>query len=113
MRAFQVKVNLALLFITACALHRPISEIEADPARYSDKSTTIEGKVTQSYGVWKYGVYQLEDSSGSIWVIASRPTPANGSRIAVKGRARSAFNLPFIKFTGTVFQEEDRKTRGF
>jgi len=67
--------------------------------------------VTRSYGVWKYGAFELQDETGSIWVVANRMTPAKGSRVEVKGKARTAFNLPFINFTGTVLQEESRKTR--
>ena|SRR2546426_12647947 len=103
---------LVALVAVGCAVHRHISEIKADPGRYTDRSAVIEGTVVRSYGVWKYGAYELEDSTGSIWVIASRTTPGKGSHVQVKGKARTAFNLPFINFVGTAFQEEERKTRG-
>lgn len=113
MKRFMPTAGLALLLVvSACAVRRPISEIRADPDRYRDKSTRIGGTVTRSYGVWRYGAYELEDASGTIWVIARRGAPAEGSRVEVQGRARSAFTLPFINFTGTVFQEEDRKSIG-
>ncbi len=107
-----VAALLAAAVASGCAAHRHISEIKADPGRFTDHSAVIEGTVSRSYGVWKYGAYELEDSTGSIWVIASRSTPAKGSHVQVKGKARTAFNLPFINFTGTAFQEEERKTRG-
>ncbi|HEV8131258.1 MAG TPA: hypothetical protein VGQ81_08390 [Acidobacteriota bacterium] len=103
---------VVLLLVSGCATHKHISQIKADPGRYVDHSAIIEGTVKRSYGVWKYGAYELEDSTGSIWVIADRPTPAKGSHVRVTGRARTAFNLPFINFTGTAFQEEGRKTSG-
>lgn len=112
MKHFARCAGLALLLLaSACSVRKPISEIKADPARYADRGTTIVGTVSRSYGVWKYGAYELQDSSGNIWVIARRSTPSPGSKVAVKGRAVSAFNLPFINFTGTVFREEERKTR--
>ena len=100
---------LLLLLAAGCAARRPVSEIQADPARYAEKPVTIAGTVTRSYGVWKWGTYELEDASGRIWVISRRANPARGSRIEVRGRSVSAFNLPFLNFTGTVFQEENRK----
>ncbi|HEY2932840.1 MAG TPA: hypothetical protein VGK99_13940 [Acidobacteriota bacterium] len=112
MRQIMLAATLMVALLgSACSVHRHISEIKADPGRYVDRSTVVKGTVTRSYGVWKYGAFELQDETGSMWVIASRMTPAKGSRVEVKGKARTAFNLPFINFTGTVLQEESRKTR--
>jgi hypothetical protein len=114
MRKFQSGAAiLVLLFLAGCGAVRrqSIADIHADPGRYTSGSNTISGTVVRSYGLWKWGAFELDDSTGRIWVIARNSTPAEGSRVEVHGHALSAFNLPFIRFTGTVFQEDSRRAR--
>ena len=113
-KRFQTSAALLSVFLLAgCGAIRrqSISDIYADPGRYTSRSATLEGTVVRSYGLWKWGAFELDDSTGRIWVISDNTTPSQGSRVQVHGRALSAFNLPFINFTGTVFQEESRKAR--
>ena len=68
-----------------------INKVNGDPSRYYDKKVTIEGTVTDSYGVLGEGAYELDDGTGRIWVIAERAVPARGSRVEAKGRIITGF----------------------
>jgi len=86
-----------LIFVIACATAQTtlakttINKINGDPSRYYDKKVTIEGTVTDSYGVLGEGAYELDDGTGRIWVIAERAVPARGSRVETKGRIITGF----------------------
>jgi hypothetical protein len=88
---------LILGFVLACAAapvalaKTSINKINGDPGRYYDKKVTIEGTVTDSYGVLGEGAYELDDGTGRIWVIAERAVPARGSRVEAKGRVITGF----------------------
>jgi hypothetical protein len=68
-----------------------INKINADPGRYYDKKVSIEGTVTDSYGVLGQGAYEVDDGTGRIWVIAERAVPARGSRVEAKGHVITGF----------------------
>lgn len=86
-----------LVFVIACATAQTtlakttINKINGDPSRYYDKKVTIEGTVTDSYGVLGEGAYELDDGTGRIWIIAERAVPARGSRVEAKGRIITGF----------------------
>jgi hypothetical protein len=86
-----------LVFVVACATapaalaKTTINKINGDPSRYYDKKVTIEGVVTDSYGVLGEGAYEIDDGTGRIWVIAERAVPARGSRVETKGRIITGF----------------------
>jgi hypothetical protein len=88
---------LIFAFVIACATAQPalakttINKINGDPSRYYDKKVTIEGTVTDSYGVLGEGAYELDDGTGRIWVIAERAVPARGSRVEAKGHIITGF----------------------
>ena len=95
MRSFIKTVIFGLLL--ACALapaasaKTSINKINADPGRYYNKKVSIEGTVTDSYGVLGQGAYELDDGTGRIWVIAERAVPARGSRVEAKGHVITGF----------------------
>ena len=68
-----------------------INKINADPGKYYNKKVSIEGTVTDSYGVLGQGAYELDDGTGRIWVIAERAVPARGSRVEAKGHVITGF----------------------
>jgi hypothetical protein len=88
---------LILVFVITCAAapaalaKTTINKINGDPSRYYDKKVSIEGTVTDSYGVLGEGAYELDDGTGRIWVIAERAVPARGSRVEAKGRIITGF----------------------
>lgn len=68
-----------------------INKINADPGRYYNKKVTVEGTVTDSYGVLGQGAYEIDDGTGRIWVLAERAVPARGAHVEAKGHVITGF----------------------
>jgi hypothetical protein len=89
--------SLIFVLLFACALassasaKTSINKINADPGRYYNKKVTIEGTVTDSYGVLGQGAYELDDGTGRIWVLAERAVPARGAHVEAKGHVITGF----------------------
>ncbi len=98
------------IFLTACPNRESISKINADPGRYRNKDVAIAGNVTDSYGVLGTGAYEIDDGTGTIWVITRRGVPARGSQVGAKGRINTGFSFGGRSF-GTVMEESERKAR--
>jgi hypothetical protein len=82
---------MATAFVSGCALGtRNIAEIQSHPGRYYDRSVSIEGTVTSSFGGPFIPVqfYKVDDGTGEITVVANDPrgVPRSGARVRVKGR---------------------------
>ena len=90
-RLALVALSAALVGSAACATS--INSVLADPSRYRDREVKVSGRVADSYSVADRGFYQLQDSSGQLWVVSGRGVPRTGARVSVKGRIRDAFNL--------------------
>jgi hypothetical protein len=89
--------GLALLVVasvvsTACGA-RTINHVLADPARYRDREVKLSGSVTDSYSFVGQGAYQLDDTTGKLWIVSNRGVPRRGARVTVKGTVREGFNL--------------------
>jgi hypothetical protein len=110
-RAVQLIIVSCLGFVlVACEQHK-IGDITADPGRFRDKEVAVTGRVVQSFGVLGKGIYQIEDSTGNLWVMSeARGVPSKGAFVGVKGRI-----TPTVTFMGrnyaTVMRESDRRAR--
>lgn len=102
-----VTVSLFALFLVACDLDT-IQEVKDDPYRYENETARIGGRVTQQMSVLNYGIYEVEDATGTIFVVSQRGVPSRGARVEIKGNTVNAFSLAGIDY-GTVLMEEDRK----
>lgn len=98
---------LPLLLFVACSLNT-IAEVQADPHRFENKDARLGGVVVQSYGVLNYGLYEIEDRTGKMFVVSERGVPSQGARVEVKGKAVTAFSLAGVNY-GTVLMETSRK----
>jgi len=93
MRRFLALLTTAALVIgsTACAasVHH-ISDLQHNPARYQDRSVTVHGVVTSSWGVplLPFRFYRVSDDSGEVTVLSKGGSrvPVTGARVSVKGR---------------------------
>lgn len=103
---------VATLCLTACPNRESISKINTNPGRYSDKEVAIAGRVTDSYGFLGTGAYELDDGTGTMWVVTRRggSVPSRGSQVGVKGRVRTGFSFGGRSF-GTVLEESDRRVK--
>lgn len=83
-------VLVALAAMAACATR--INKVLVDPSRYRNQDVTISGTVVESFSVVDRGVYRVEDSSGTLWVVSDQGVPRVGARVKVTGTIREGFN---------------------
>src|SRR4026209_1031478 len=76
--------------LSGCALHSPsIADLKYNPARYQNKTVSINGVVTSSWGVplVPFKLYKMDDGTGEMTVVAhDGRTPSKGTCVRVKGR---------------------------
>lgn len=87
------RLSVALGFavgLSACALHSPsVAELKFNPGRYQNKTVSINGVVTSSWGVplVPFKLYKVDDGTGELTVVSQDGrTPSKGARVRVKGR---------------------------
>ena len=109
---FTILASLALCVLTTdgCKKATPIREVLDNAAGYDGKLVRVAGKVENAAGALGYGVYQINDGTGSITVVTkSHGAPAKGAEVGVEGTFHSAFTI------GTdvvaVIEETNRYTR--
>lgn len=89
-----VAVALVASLTTACASvpGRPaIQQVQSQPGRFHDRTVTVTGTVTTSWGVPVVGfnVFRLTDGTGEITVVSTdRRVPGRGARVEVKGKVQ-------------------------
>ena len=109
-------VSILALLLVACE-KKTINEIRADPHRYADREVGIEGNVVRSYSVLGRGAYEVDDGTGKLWVVSDKGVPRTGTRVAVKGKIKDAFDLgsivklPEVVSSGMVMIESEHKAR--
>jgi hypothetical protein len=109
MKRISLLIVPAALLLTGCGSTR-IGRIIADPARYQNRNVTVEGRVTNVVGAFVAGVYEVEDSSGKIYVLSSRGVPTKGARVKVEGNVTPGVNVMGRSF-GTTIRESNHKVR--
>lgn len=87
-----------------------IGRILADPARYQNRNVSVEGTVTSSVGAFVAGLYEVQDSTGKIYVLSSRGVPSKGARVKVSGNVTPGLSL-MGKSWGTTIRERDHKVK--
>jgi hypothetical protein len=106
---------LSAFVVTGCAARGVrVAELKGEPGRYADKSVSVTGVVTSSWGLplVPFQLYNVDDGSGSITVLAKsdRGVPSKGTRVQVKGKVNE-FATFGGRSLGMHLQEEDRKIR--
>ena len=101
MRSAQTKL-IALVFVTgvaasACAARAAnVADVRYNPGRYVDRTVSIEGVVTESWGVplVPYKMYKVDDGTGEITVVSKDDrVPSKGARVRVKGEVKDIATL--------------------
>jgi DNA/RNA endonuclease YhcR with UshA esterase domain len=82
---------IAVSLLAGCALsgHPKIADIKYNPGKYQNRSVTVDGVVTSSWGVplVPFKLYKVDDGTGEVTVVAhDGRTPSKGSRVSVKGK---------------------------
>lgn len=113
--AFALAAGLGLLG-TGCT-HMTVNRLLAEPNRYANRDVTLHGDVIKSASVLGHGAYQLDDGTGTIWVVSNRGVPRQGARVKVKGRVRDVVDLgrliplPPEVGSGLVMQEKEHRAQ--
>ena len=96
-RALVALLLVASFAGCALALRSPkIGELRNNPARYFDKTVSVEGIVTSSWGVplLPDRLYRIDDGSGELTVVAQGGRiPTKGARVRVKGKVNELATL--------------------
>jgi hypothetical protein len=74
----------------ACASmgERSIAEVQTNPGKFHDKTVTVEGVVTTSFGIplVPFKVYRVSDGSAELLVISDdNRVPSKNARVRVRG----------------------------
>jgi hypothetical protein len=83
---------VATVMLSGCALalRTPqIADMKANPARYHDKTVSISGVVTSSWGLplVPFRLYKVDDGTGELTVVSTDTrVPTRGARVRVKGK---------------------------
>jgi len=105
---------VSALWLTGCASAVRIAEIKTDPGRYDNKTVSVTGTVTGSFGVplVPFQLYNIDDGSGEIAVLArtSRSVPVKGARVKVKGKVGEVASFG-SRSVGLHIEEESRSSR--
>jgi hypothetical protein len=84
-------ISLTALVAAGCPERRTIADLQRNPGRYNGKDVTVAGVVRSVYGGSipgtgiGGGIYEIDDGTGTIWVLAQGSVPNKGSEIAVSG----------------------------
>src|SRR5207248_3869806 len=89
-RLATIAVLAAATASCALSLHNPnISDLQRHPARYQDRTVSVSGVVTSSWGLplVPFRMYKVDDGTGQVTIISPgfRP-PAPGEHVRVKRR---------------------------
>lgn len=105
--AIAAVLSAMILLLAGCPQSRTIAQINQDPAHYMNKEVAIKGTVTHSFGAFNQGVYEVNDGTGSIWVLSENyGVPKDGTRVGVVGTV-----IPTITFAGKSFATGLHETR--
>src|SRR3989440_10119894 len=93
MRRFILIVTLVVgSSAGALSLRNPdIADLQRRPVRYQDRTVSVSGVVTSSWGVplVPFRFYKVDDGTGEVTVLSqSSRMPAKGEHVRVKGRVQ-------------------------
>ena len=83
-----------------------IAQIRDNPESYADKQVRIKGRVMETLSIpfVRKGLFQVEDKTGSIWVISRDRMPVRGDDLVVKGKVKTGFNIAGRTFGAVVVE---------
>ncbi len=104
-----VLLAVTCILLAGCPPRESIAKINRDPGRYAGKEISIAGRVTSSFGAMGSGIFQIDDGTGTMWVVSGHyGVPAEGAKLAVTGHISQGFTFGGKGF-GTVLHETERR----
>lgn len=89
----RLVLTLALgVTLSGCALtarRTSVAELKYNPARYENRTVSIDGVVTSSWGIplMPVRLYKVDDGTGEVTVISQHGrVPSRGAHVKVRGR---------------------------
>lgn len=99
----------SVLLLAGCPSTR-IGDIQKDPGKYMNKQITVSGKVSSSYGMLGMGMFQVNDGSGSIWVLSENyGVPGQGTNVNVTGQLVQTASFGGKNFSNVLRETKPRK----
>lgn len=98
----------------ACATGASVGQLKANPGRYVDKSVTVQGIVTSSWGLplVPMKMFRVDDGTGEILVVTDDArVPSKGAQVRVTGEV-SEFAVVGGRSIGLHLRERDLDYRG-
>lgn len=107
-------VAAAAVFLSGCSTTErwtTVKSVLASPDEFDTSPVWIAGTVSQAMALPGLGqsVYQVSDDTASVMVLSTNGVPAEGSRVAVQGRAQVGLKV-LGKSYAVIFVESDRRT---
>ena len=85
---------LSVALVAGCKGTTPIKTLMDDPSRYDHQVVRIAGDVEEAAGILGYGVYRVNDGTGTLTVLTQAGgAPRSGSKVGVEGEFRTGFTL--------------------
>jgi hypothetical protein len=107
---------LSMALLAGCATGHPrIAELKYNPGKYQNRSVTVDGVVTSSWGVpmVPFKLYKVDDGSGEVTVVANDGrAPTKGAKVSVKGRVNE-FATFGGQSLGLHLRQESLKFHGY
>ncbi len=101
---------LALVIFCAGCERTQIGDIHRDPGHYLNKEVTVAGQVTNAFGALGQGAFELDDGTGTIWVVSQGfGVPATGARVAVTGRIQQGVTVGGRSFANVLRETKARQ----
>lgn len=102
--------GIVLSVLIGCASQATVAKIKQDPGRYQNRVVVVQGDVTQVVGLPFLGksFFQLDDGTGTIWVMSSKQVPAQGQKVWARGEIRAGLKIGGETY-GVVLVEEEEK----
>lgn len=102
---------LGAVLVTGCGARGVrIAELKDQPDKYDDKTVSVTGVVTRSWGLplVPFQLYSVDDGTGDITVLSrSGRAPRSGARVEVKGKV-GEIGVFGGRSIGLHIQEDDR-----
>jgi hypothetical protein len=98
--------------LSGCALavrRTSVAELKYNPGRYQDRTVSIDGIVTSSWGLplVPFRFYKVDDGTGEMTIVSQGGrTPAKGAHVRVKGKVEDVAMFGGQSF-GLHLQERD------
>jgi hypothetical protein len=114
LRSLAVVALATTLGGCALSLRNPdIADLQRHPGRYQDRTVSVSGVVTSSWGVplVPFRFYKVDDGTGQVTVLSqSARMPATGERVRVRGRVQDVAMFGG-RAVGLHLREEDLYVR--